>query len=62
MVLIKANPSSIPMYTMSGMRSPNYIAKELDNANRNFFWNNNLTDENLSRTPLTAYGISRLKC
>lgn len=33
------------MYTMSSIKIPRYIAKELDNANRKFFWTNNLNSD-----------------
>lgn len=50
-VSIKSNFSGIPIYNMSGIKIPNYIDKELDNAYSKYFWTNNLNyDQNLSRT------------
>lgn len=41
---------------MSGIKIPNYIDNELDNTNRQFFWNNNLSfDLGQSTTPLIAW-------
>lgn len=43
------------MYTMPGIKNPNYIAKELDNTTRKFFWASNLnSDRNLSIITLIA--------
>lgn len=52
------------MYNMSGIKMSNYIAKELDIANRKFFWTNNLNyAQNISGTSSVAWNkICRPKC
>lgn len=41
-VLIKANLAVIPLFIMRGVKIRNYIAKEINKANINFFWKYNL--------------------
>lgn len=36
-ILIKSNMAGIPQYTMQGIKITNYIAKEMDKVNRDFF-------------------------
>lgn len=63
MVFVRSNFSGIHLYTMSGTKIPNYIAHDLDNANRKFFWDNNL-DSNQSQPKISLIAwdkICRLK-
>lgn len=49
---------------MQGIKIPTYMAKEIDCANNNFFWKNNLDSDNWeSSIPLISWDkICRLKC
>lgn len=64
MVLINSNLSGVPLYTMFGIKILNYIANEVDNANRKLVRSNNLDSDHIqSKTPIIAWDkISRPKC
>lgn len=64
MVLINSNLSGVPLYTMLGIKILNYIANEVDNANRKLVRSNNLDSDHIqSKTPIIAWDkISRPKC
>lgn len=64
MVFINSNLSSTPFYIMSANKIFNKILKELDRANRKFFWNNNIdSDHDQSLIPLKSYNkIYRPNC
>lgn len=36
-IFVKSNLAGVPLLTMQGIKSPNYIAKKIDNANRDIF-------------------------
>lgn len=55
-VLIKLNLAGIILFTMQGVKIPNYIATEIDRANMYFFWKNNLDpDTRVSPIPLISW-------
>lgn len=45
-VLIKSNLTGVSSFVIQGVKIPIYITKDLDNINRNFFWNNNMGPNN----------------
>lgn len=63
-IIIKSNLTEIPMFTMHYIKISNYIAKEIDCKNRDFFWHNNIEYNNIHSTiPLISWDkICRPKC
>lgn len=45
-ILIKSNLAEITQFTTQGIKIPNYIAKEMDKKNRDFFWLSNMLSGN----------------
>lgn len=45
-ILIKSNLTGSPLFTMQRIKIPNYVAKEMDKMNKDFFWQNNMDSNN----------------